>query len=71
MCSPCLQFSEGAEEEGAFSEFDEGTRNMQLLWTSIQPSSHWIKSFHSYSLMFHHLCQLIHFLVLYHCTFVC
>jgi len=34
-----LQFSRGAEEEGTFSEFDKGTRNMQLLWTNIQPSS--------------------------------
>ena len=25
------------------SEFDEGTRNLQLLWMNIQPSSCWIK----------------------------
>ena len=39
VCLSCLQFSRGAEEEGTFSEFDEGTRNLQLLWTNIQPSS--------------------------------
>ena len=35
VCASCLQFSRGAEEEGTFSEFEKGTRNLQLLWMNI------------------------------------
>ena len=35
VCASCLQFSREAEEKGTFSEFDEGTRNLQLLWMNI------------------------------------
>ena len=71
VCSSCLQFSRGAEGDSTFSEFDKGTRNLQLLWTNIQPSSCCIKiislvlSSNSSSWSSHHL------LVLYHCVFVC